>query len=80
MLIIKGWRKSLACETMTVLRAIAIGSVCKYEAGMMVGGSCPCPYASYYRPVAVDVVDDVIVSEPPCWWTVKHGVRYGELV
>ena len=42
MLIIKGWRKSLACETMAVLRAIAIGSVCKYEAGWL-GAVAPAP-------------------------------------
>ena len=30
-------------------------------------------------PVAVGVVNDVIISEPPCWWTAKQAV-YGELV
>ena len=31
------------------------------------------------RPVAVGVVNDVIVSEPPYWWTAEYGV-YGDLV
>ena len=35
--------------------------------------------ATCNRPVAVGVVNDVIVSEPPYWWTAEYGV-YGELV